>query len=136
MDAVTGAAAGLGQVAGDVKASAEAAASLAGMAGAAVSFIEGFDFAALPPEVNRSEEHTSELQSRRDLVCRLLLEKKKSTIAPARLFRRHTSTISSSKHWEVIGSTPSACCRRPTFPMVRVSRTPTSRHVVVTTSCL
>src|SRR3954471_25099858 len=27
----------------------------------------------LPP---RSEEHTSELQSRRDLVCRLLLEKK------------------------------------------------------------
>src|SRR5204862_6903431 len=25
---------------------------------------------------NRSEEHTSELQSRRDLVCRLLLEKK------------------------------------------------------------
>src|SRR5690349_24189870 len=28
-----------------------------------------------PP--TRSEEHTSELQSRRDLVCRLLLEKKK-----------------------------------------------------------
>src|SRR3954468_16024763 len=26
----------------------------------------------------RSEEHTSELQSRRDLVCRLLLEKKRS----------------------------------------------------------
>src|SRR5204862_6343523 len=31
-----------------------------------------------PPVINqRSEEHTSELQSRRDLVCRLLLEKKK-----------------------------------------------------------
>src|SRR5207249_8892396 len=28
----------------------------------------------------RSEEHTSELQSRFDLVCRLLLEKKKKTI--------------------------------------------------------
>src|SRR2546429_3234147 len=28
---------------------------------------------------NRSEEHTSELQSRLHLVCRLLLEKKKST---------------------------------------------------------
>src|SRR6266496_6425256 len=27
-------------------------------------------------ELVRSEEHTSELQSRRDLVCRLLLEKK------------------------------------------------------------
>src|SRR5204863_6019957 len=34
--------------------------------------------------VRRSEEHTSELQSRRDLVCRLLLEKKK---------KKHTSTI-------------------------------------------
>src|SRR5438067_7300511 len=29
---------------------------------------------------NRSEEHTSELQSRFDLVCRLLLEKKKKKI--------------------------------------------------------
>src|SRR5690554_7531881 len=29
------------------------------------------------PSVNRSEEHTSELQSRPHLVCRLLLEKKK-----------------------------------------------------------
>src|SRR5690349_24863014 len=29
------------------------------------------------PSSQRSEEHTSELQSRRDLVCRLLLEKKK-----------------------------------------------------------
>src|SRR3989440_9285290 len=28
----------------------------------------------------RSEEHTSELQSRSDLVCRLLLEKKKNNI--------------------------------------------------------
>src|SRR5438445_5044277 len=28
------------------------------------------------PEVDRSEEHTSELQSRQYLVCRLLLEKK------------------------------------------------------------
>src|SRR5690349_3892207 len=29
---------------------------------------------------DRSEEHTSELQSRRDLVCRLLLEKKKKRL--------------------------------------------------------
>src|SRR5699024_11832323 len=29
-------------------------------------------------QIRRSEEHTSELQSRFDLVCRLLLEKKKS----------------------------------------------------------
>src|SRR5690349_23174694 len=32
-----------------------------------------------PPTSSRSEEHTSELQSRRDLVCRLLLEKKNGT---------------------------------------------------------
>src|SRR3712207_9006759 len=32
---------------------------------------------ALDAEVARSEEHTSELQSRQYLVCRLLLEKKK-----------------------------------------------------------
>src|SRR2546430_8098393 len=30
------------------------------------------------PRVTRSEEHTSELQSQSNLVCRLLLEKKKS----------------------------------------------------------
>src|SRR5690606_41462302 len=30
------------------------------------------------PDVFRSEEHTSELQSRENLVCRLLLEKKKT----------------------------------------------------------
>src|SRR5690554_7507657 len=34
---------------------------------------------ALKNRVNRSEEHTSELQSRPHLVCRLLLEKKKKT---------------------------------------------------------
>src|SRR5574341_1657834 len=31
------------------------------------------------PETTRSEEHTSELQSPTNLVCRLLLEKKKKT---------------------------------------------------------
>src|SRR2546421_8538641 len=34
-----------------------------------------------PPFRMRSEEHTSELQSRSDLVCRLLLEKKKTRTA-------------------------------------------------------
>src|SRR5690606_41087945 len=33
-------------------------------------------------KAGRSEEHTSELQSRENLVCRLLLEKKKKTNAP------------------------------------------------------
>src|SRR2546422_5915255 len=35
-----------------------------------------------PALEDRSEEHTSELQSRLHLVCRLLLEKKKMTAAP------------------------------------------------------
>src|SRR3712207_7721902 len=34
---------------------------------------------AEPGQLPRSEEHTSELQSRQYLVCRLLLEKKKNT---------------------------------------------------------
>src|SRR5699024_11934909 len=50
--------------------------------------ILGFIIAAVSPAVvvpsminliDRSEEHTSELQSRFDLVCRLLLEKKTKT---------------------------------------------------------
>src|SRR3712207_8608100 len=35
-----------------------------------------------PEAAQRSEEHTSELQSRQYLVCRLLLEKKKTTANP------------------------------------------------------
>src|SRR2546423_6717716 len=35
-----------------------------------------------PPRIDRSEEHTSELQSLAYLVCRLLLEKKKTSFPP------------------------------------------------------
>src|SRR3712207_8043425 len=41
---------------------------------------EGGDPVLPPSGVRRSEEHTSELQSRQYLVCRLLLEKKKTTL--------------------------------------------------------
>src|SRR2546421_4771801 len=34
------------------------------------------------PRITRSEEHTSELQSRSDLACRLLLEKKRGARRP------------------------------------------------------
>src|SRR2546421_7077674 len=47
---------------------------------------------------DRSEEHTSELQSRSDLVCRLLLEKKKtSVVSPpsSKIERRDQLSISS-----------------------------------------
>src|SRR5688572_22681738 len=40
------------------------------------------------PEFARSEEHTSELQSQSNLVCRLLLEKKKSAPTPTGAHRR------------------------------------------------
>src|SRR3712207_7783855 len=39
--------------------------------------LDEYVYAALQAGAGRSEEHTSELQSRQYLVCRLLLEKKK-----------------------------------------------------------
>src|SRR3989475_3880778 len=45
------------------------------------------DTAKLAPQ-DRSEEHTSELQSQSNLVCRLLLEKKKKT--QKKKLHRHT----------------------------------------------
>src|SRR5438093_4801059 len=42
----------------------------------------------LPPDVGRSEEHTSELQSLTNLVCRLLLEKKKKKKIKRNIIRR------------------------------------------------
>src|SRR5207247_9789027 len=43
--------------------------------GVAVTSAKRFPLLPDLPSVSRSEEHTSELQSRVDLVCRLLLEK-------------------------------------------------------------
>src|SRR3712207_8260650 len=40
---------------------------------------------ARPRRAKRSEEHTSELQSRQNLVCRLLLEKKKYKLQSIRV---------------------------------------------------
>src|SRR3712207_7681256 len=39
-----------------------------------------------PRRAGRSEEHTSELQSRQYLVCRLLLEKKKNIFLQSQLY--------------------------------------------------
>src|SRR2546430_11561559 len=49
---------------------------------------------------HRSEEHTSELQSQSNLVCRLLLEKKKK-------YRQHTRSAP-NKYMLVVVCTPSA----------------------------
>src|SRR2546421_5837699 len=45
----------------------------------------------------RSEEHTSELQSRSDLVCRLLLEKKKNTQTASKPRNREKNSIARPK---------------------------------------
>src|SRR2546427_5079356 len=44
------------------------------------------------PDPPRSEEHTSELQSQSNLVCRLLLEKKKKKSTNTQQYELHTST--------------------------------------------
>src|SRR2546430_2907841 len=45
----------------------------------------------------RSEEHTSELQSQSNLVCRLLLEKKKKNTLPIVLVNHQTLSICSPR---------------------------------------
>src|SRR3712207_6933892 len=48
-----------------------------------------------PLQLLRSEEHTSELQSRQYLVCRLLLEKKNAVFAP---ITTYIDTLYTSQH--------------------------------------
>src|SRR5690242_21002166 len=48
----------------------------------------------IPEAAARSEEHTSELQSHVNLVCRLLLEKKKNR-------RTYSEYLESAVHWRV-----------------------------------
>src|SRR6266513_2141149 len=66
---------------------------------------------ATPAFVVRSEEHTSELQSRFDLVCRLLLEKK----------NLHCNTRNSSLYQQLIDSCE--YCNETTTYSLRVSTT-------------
>src|SRR5256885_10646766 len=72
-----------------------------------------------PPKIERSEEHTSELQSPCNLVCRLLLEKKKNNICrlwsprprcTSNTMRSQARSHVRSVHVQISGS--SACVRR------------------------
>src|SRR5690349_22046333 len=56
----------------------------------------------------RSEEHTSELQSRRDLVCRLLLEKKNEYVEGARRVEAAFPRIA-----QRVGAAAAGACMRP-----------------------
>src|SRR5690606_23182329 len=62
----------------------------------------------------RSEEHTSELQSRENLVCRLLLEKQKPATPR---HDRHASPPPRPR-----GVTPTSSALQPAFPLLRRSR--------------
>src|SRR5205085_6559520 len=53
----------------------DAAGSVAGINTAIIAMAQGIGFAIPASTAQRSEEHTSELQSQSNLVCRLLLEK-------------------------------------------------------------
>src|SRR5436305_10129555 len=64
------------------------------------------------PAQTRSEEHTSELQSRPHLVCRLLLEKKNKTSDP----------------WTFLSKLKSAACAAVTYPHKQPTRYSTSRN--------
>src|SRR3712207_6971833 len=72
-----------------VESTAASAARRARWGASPVSAVRDHPAAPVTPE--RSEEHTSELQSRQYLVCRLLLEKKKTV---------HSTSV---------------CCRTPPF---------------------
>src|SRR5438093_1917054 len=59
----------------------------------------------------RSEEHTSELQSLTNLVCRLLLEKKKSESTPYRCQRESCETTSARPDALARSHRPHRACR-------------------------
>src|SRR5699024_12483815 len=67
----------LGVLRGRVRAQQAAIADAAGSAADLVQGLRILQGLGAQSATSRSEEHTSELQSRFDLVCRLLLEKKK-----------------------------------------------------------
>src|SRR3712207_8123793 len=60
------------------------------------SSVSRFSSRACGRWVRRSEEHTSELQSRQYLVCRLLLEKKKNQIIVSSILESQCQTLTYS----------------------------------------
>src|SRR5256886_13434167 len=75
----------------------------------------------------RSEEHTSELQSQSNLVCRLLLEKKKQNQTHMHRMRRpqYLQTMGTSPHPRS-SILPTQYIRSQAWPMTSVSRLPSS----------
>src|SRR5438034_7826564 len=76
--------------------------------------------------LRRSEEHTSELQSHSDLVCRLLLEKKKKTVRNRTRRGRKNANRNSWRLCTWTGNsythTTSSLTTRPTASYLRACR--------------
>src|SRR5260221_6342799 len=85
---------------------------------------------APPDEKLRSEEHTSELQSHSDLVCRLLLEKKKKLDTYNQLSRLLTAIIftASAEHASTNNAQYDMYGYMPNVPGAMYSPPPTTRH--------
>src|SRR6266576_1519863 len=77
----------------------------------------------------RSEEHTSELQSRRDLVCRLLLEKKKRLTHSSVGLRFYTKMYSGRLWSWALNVTPNRIKYLLSRPVVTAART--SRSIIL-----
>src|SRR2546430_13213874 len=76
--------------------------------------------------VVRSEEHTSELQSQSNLVCRLLLEKKKKSNSPFLATMLHIHATSSSLSTALTPASCSASSQRCYVPTLAM---PSSQHL-------
>src|SRR3712207_7135111 len=76
---------------------------------------------SLSSKVSRSEEHTSELQSRQYLVCRLLLEKKKNRDIHIDLALPHTlnNTAKLGIHYFFSIDCGGRCDHRPATSRIR-----------------
>src|SRR5690554_7105510 len=70
-------------------------------------------------QVARSEEHTSELQSRPHLVCRLLLEKKKPCVPPSKSRTRSRPQPGSAR---IYGENDCGNCTIPAATTARITR--------------
>src|SRR5690554_7539470 len=76
----------------------------------------------------RSEEHTSELQSRPHLVCRLLLEKKNEAVSSFGAISRRSCCLSVAQCWVVLrvgvhGDTVSVLADTPLTLLCKLSET-------------
>src|SRR5256886_3515847 len=83
----------------------------------------------VPAFTPRSEEHTSELQSQSNLVCRLLLEKKKNFAV-----RKESTTLTATSYSARPSGTPSYATKQPSICSRLVCRA-SARFPLVPWSC-